>query len=495
MTGTTILLGLLLLVGGVGILCNWRSQAAFDRAVNEESRSLVLAGNINSATSAMMLGETRFILLTLQNDPDASEAAKQSVHASSSRAIEIAGNLGRSMTAPKDKQLLEQLTANISQWNGQFGEMEQALSGDNIPSAMAANDRMQPLYKSLCSLGQQIEREQSTALDNDKRTARLRAWTANIATAIALFVALAVGSVVIKEVRKTNSTLQELAADISTHGQNIGTAANEVSHASHELAQQASEQMSSLHETASSAKQVLSVVRQSSDSARTAVQLMADTETQVQEGDRIVGELSAQMKLIADTSRSISSIVNNVEEIAFQTKILSLNAAIEAAHAGSAGAGFSAVATEVKNLAERCTLAAQESRGLLDRSAHCTSQGVKGISSVQSAMKAITGQCANVRELVVRIDAGTREQTQQLARIDETITQLESATEAVASSAQESAAIAEEFNAQAGALKAVVERLSGFVDGKIDDADDTTQPRAQPGRCFTHSQLAGASVG
>lgn len=473
MIGTVTLLTLLVVVSGLGFLCNQSLQAAFNRAVNYESRRLILSAEVSSATSEMMLGQTRFVLLTLQNDPDASDAARQSVHANSSKAMDAAKRLSDSMTDPQDKQTVDQLTNSLAAWNGQFGEMEKSLAADNIPAAMAANDQLQPLYKNICSQRENIEHRQSAALQADTRAASIRGWAANVVTGLALLIAVVMGTIVIRIVRTTNSTLRELSTNVANGGEQIAAAASQISHASQQLATQASQQSAALHETTTSTRAVLNVVRQNSNWAKDAVALTGQTEQRVLQGDSLVQQLAVHMKSIAEAGRKIAVIVNAVEEIAFQTKILSLNAAIEAAHAGDAGAGFSVVATEVKTLAERCSQAARDSEELLNESAGRTSNGVKSIEAVQVAIREIANQCGGVKSLISQIDSGTREQSESLAQIDGAISELEVVTSSVAATAEQSASMAEEFTAQSETLRSVVQRLSGFVDGQLESGRST----------------------
>jgi methyl-accepting chemotaxis protein len=469
MFGTTTLLVLLVVVSGIGFLCNWSLKSAFDRSVNEGLRRLLMSSAINRASSDMMLGQTRFVLLTLQNDPDASEVAKQSVHANFDRASKTAEQLRESMTDPENKKTVEQLIQNLTDWNNGFGEMEKSLAADNIPEAMATNDRLQPLYANLGLIGQKIESNQLAALEHDKKAARIQGWVSNIVTGVSLVLALVIGTIVIRVVRETNSTLRELSTDVASGGHQIAGAASQVSRASQELAERASQQSASLHQTAVSAKEVLKVVRQNSEWARDAVALTGETEDHVKQGNSDIQKLAESMTSISDSSRKIAAIVRTIEEIAFQTKILSLNAAIEAAHAGDAGAGFSVVASEVQKLAQRCTQAASDSNVLLDESAARTSESAKCIQAMEGSIREITTQCGKVKELISDIDSGTQDQTRNLAQIDSAIGELEIVTDSVAATAQESASMASEFSAQSETLRSVVERLAGFVDGSLEE--------------------------
>jgi methyl-accepting chemotaxis protein len=472
MLGTTTLLALLVIVSGLGFLCNWSLESAFDRSVNEGLHRLLMSSAINRASSDMMLGQTRFVLLTLQNDPDASDAARQAVHANSERALKTAAQLRDSVTATEDKKTVQQLVKDLTDWSEGFGEMEKSLAADNIPEAMATNDRLQPIYRELGALGEKIESTQLAALEHDKRSARIQGWISNLVTGISLVLALVIGTIVIRVVRETNSTLRELSNDVASGGHQIAGAASQVSRASQQLAEQASQQSASLRETATSAKQLLSVVRQSSEWARDAVALTGETEEHVRQGNSDIRKLAVSMNSIADSSRRIAAIVRTIEEIAFQTKILSLNAAIEAAHAGDAGAGFSVVASEVQKLAQRCTQAAADSNVLLDESASRTSESTQCIQAMEASIREITSQCGRVKELISDIDSGTSDQTRNLAQIDSAIGELEVVTDSVAATAEESASMASEFSAQSETLRSVVERLSGFVGGSQSAAFD-----------------------
>jgi methyl-accepting chemotaxis protein len=361
--------------------------------------------------------------------------------------------------------VIGQLAGQLEEWNTQFDAIEKLLGAENVPAAMSIHDHLQPVFRTVCSLETQIQHDESAALDRERQHARIMAWIAKLVSALAAVCAALIGSMVSREVRSVTSSLGELSSKLSAHGNQIGSASAEVKSTSRDLAEQAADQSSSLHETASAAKAVLKVVEKSSECARNAVGLTAATEEEVKRGDTIVSTLASQMRSIAEVGCSIAAIVNNVEEIAFQTKILSLNAAIEAAHAGEAGAGFSAVATEVKNLADRCAHAALQSRDLLEKSASSTADGVRGITQVQQAMTAIAQQCSDVRCLVTEIHTGTQQQRHGLEQINHAIGSLEQVTDSVASTAQESAAIAAEFDIRSGELKEMVDHLSGFVGG------------------------------
>jgi methyl-accepting chemotaxis protein len=175
--------------------------------------------------------------------------------------------------------------------------------------------------------------------------------------------------------------------------------------------------------------------------------------------------MNTAMEAIKVSSDDIAKIIKTIDEIAFQTNILALNAAVEAARAGEAGMGFAVVADEVRNLAQRSAQAAKETAGKIEGAIAKTGQGVDISSKVAKTLNEIVTKARQVDELVAEVASASREQTQGITQINTAVGQMDKVTQSNAANAEESAAAAEELNAQASVMKESVTELLKLVGG------------------------------
>lgn len=189
--------------------------------------------------------------------------------------------------------------------------------------------------------------------------------------------------------------------------------------------------------------------------------------------EKITGNLRAMFERINEATGGVADlheqasriggIVQLIKEIADQTNLLALNAAIEAARAGEQGRGFAVVADEVRNLAQRSAQAARDTAALIEDASGRARDGGAKVARVESSITAITESSAKVKALVDEISVASRQQAQGIDQVTQAITQMERVTQTTAATAEESAAASQELNAQAEQSTAAVVSLEQLV--------------------------------
>jgi methyl-accepting chemotaxis protein len=295
--------------------------------------------------------------------------------------------------------------------------------------------------------------------DSQGRAASLRTESLWISVSLSAFL-LGVALLAFLVVRSINKTLVNVVAELSSGAEQVAGASREVATASQSLAQGSSELAASLEETSASSEEVNAVASQNTERSGAAVNLAAQSEQRFVEANGLLLQMVNAMAEVGASSDEISKIIRVIDEIAFQTNILALNASVEAARAGEAGMGFAVVADEVRSLAQRCAQAAKDTAGLIEESIERSVHGKGKVDQVAGAIHTITEESGKIKILVEEMNMGSQEQSRGIQQIGQALMQIDKVTQSSATSAEESAAASQELNAQSAALRDIVSKLT-----------------------------------
>ena len=259
--------------------------------------------------------------------------------------------------------------------------------------------------------------------------------------------------------RDMQNGLSATVAEIAASAEAIAAASGQISTGNLDLSHRTEEQAVALERTASSMEQLTSTVRLNAENAQQASALAGNASQIAQQGGAVVGRVVATMNEINDSAKSIADIIGVIEGIAFQTNILALNAAVEAARAGEEGRGFSVVAGEVRNLAQRSAAAAKEIKALISASVERVANGSTLATDAGQTMEEVMKAVKRVNDIIGEISAASSEQRAGIEEINLAVTQMDAGTQQNAALVEEATAAAQSLDDQARVLKRLVSKF------------------------------------
>ena len=259
--------------------------------------------------------------------------------------------------------------------------------------------------------------------------------------------------------------IQSIITGIEDGSGQVAEASGHVSESSQDLADGSTTQAAAVEEISSSLEQISSMTRLNTDNALNADRLMRDANEIIKKANSAMENLILSMERITRDSEETSKIIKTIDEISFQTNLLSLNAAVEAARAGEAGAGFAVVADEVRALALRAAEAAGTTAGLIENSVASTEKGKQIVKETGDAFSKVLESSKKISTFVSEIATSSKEQSTGIEQVNQSISEVNRITQQNAATAEESAASSEELNAQAETMSTYVKNLNRIVSG------------------------------
>ncbi|MGQ0456348.1 MAG: methyl-accepting chemotaxis protein [Hyphomicrobium sp.] len=301
---------------------------------------------------------------------------------------------------------------------------------------------------------------------------------------------------------QTIAQLRRTLRTIATSTQKVAAKADEMSVNASDLSGRTEQQASALEETSASMEQMAATVRQNADNAHQASMVGAKTRDLAVGGGEIALQAVSAMDKIERSSQQVTEIVSLIEDIAFQTNILSLNAAVEAARAGDAGKGFAVVAGEVRSLSQRATHALKDIKALIVSSNSDVAEGVMLVNKAGASLTEIVESVKMVADLVSEIAAASQEQASGVDQVSSAVAHMDEMTQMNAVVVEETTAGLEATNVEIAELRRAVaffkvgESLVQAADGKgltsRQRVDAKHESSAGTAASVDHSSLAHA---
>lgn len=280
--------------------------------------------------------------------------------------------------------------------------------------------------------------------------------------------------------------LQDVMATIKTVSAEVNETIKTVDLSSDDLSIRTGQQAATLEQIAATLEELTAKVRTLSNNAMEAEMMTSATRGSAATSEKVMGQSIQAMADIQNSSNEISKIITVIDDIAFQTNLLAVNAGVEAARAKDAGSGFAVVATEVRSLAQRSQEAAGEIKKLISQSSAQVKQGVAMVNGAADELKTIIGGVTTISDKISEIAVNAAEQAETLSEINSGVSDLDHVT-------QQNAGMVDDVTNANKALSRSLEQMSSQLEmfkAEQSDAPEPTQTTPMETRIEDTGRLA-----
>lgn len=259
--------------------------------------------------------------------------------------------------------------------------------------------------------------------------------------------------------RQMKTQMNDVMSHINEISSLVTAGSNNLAQASQEIAEGATNQSAAIEELQATFADITDSVEKASEKLNDTYRIAQEY---AEEADHSHTEMQGMVDVIGrinDTSKQIENIISEIEDIASQTNLLSLNAAIEAARAGEAGKGFAVVAEQIRSLSDQSAKAAVDTRQLIESAIAVSNEGNEAAERVSTSIEKVINGMKEVADSSQKLSEIAEEQAKAMEQAEAGINQISDVVQSNSANAEETSATSEELSAQAETMNALISKF------------------------------------